>query len=296
MKKEVKIALVAIVAIVILFFGLQFLKGLTLFGSGNRYYAVFDDVSGMSASSPVYANGYRVGVVEAIDYDYSCPDRIVAVLGLDTKLSIPRGTRAEIASDFLGNVKVELKFGSEAGTIAVGDTISGGMQKGALGKAADMVPQIETMLPKLDSILASINTLLADPAVAASLHNAEQITAQLTTSTRELNTLMAQINGRMPRLLNTADSVMTHANDVTRQLSEVDVAATMSSVNATLANVRQLTDALNSKEGSLGLLMRDPELYRNLTRTMGDADSLLIDVKAHPRRYINVSVFGRKEK
>ena len=109
--KEVKIALVAVVAIVILYFGMQFLKGLTMFSSDNNFYAHFTDVSGLSPSSPVYANGYRVGVVEDIDYDYSRPDNVVATIGLDKKMKLPRGTRAEITSDLLGNVKLELRFG-----------------------------------------------------------------------------------------------------------------------------------------------------------------------------------------
>ena len=107
--KEVKIALVAIAGIVILFFGMQFLKGLTLFSTDDNYYARFSDVSGLSASSPVYANGYKVGVVESIEYDYSRPDNIIAVIGLDNQLNLPKGTRAEISSDLLGNVKLELK-------------------------------------------------------------------------------------------------------------------------------------------------------------------------------------------
>ena len=99
--KEVKIALVAIVGIVILFIGMQFLKGLSLFSDNNTYYVRFDNVSGLSVSSPIYANGYKVGVVERIDYDYDNPDQIIAAIGLDKKLSLPRGTRAEICSDLL---------------------------------------------------------------------------------------------------------------------------------------------------------------------------------------------------
>ncbi|MDE6808333.1 MAG: MlaD family protein, partial [Prevotella sp.] len=124
---EVKIALVAITGIAILFFGMQFLKGLTMFSSDNNYYARFDDVSGLSVSSPVYANGYKVVGVEGINYYYTRPDNIVAVIGLDSKLSLPRGTTAEISSDLLGNVKLELKFGpNPVDLIAKGDTILGG--------------------------------------------------------------------------------------------------------------------------------------------------------------------------
>jgi len=295
--KEVQIALVAIVGIVILFSGMQFLKGLTLFSTANNYYVQFADVSGLSASSPVYANGVKVGVVESIDYDYSRPDRIIAELGLDKEMRLPKGTVAEIACDLLGNVKLELRFGNMAdGLITEGDTISGGQQLGAMGKAAAMVPQIEQMLPKLDSILASVNTLLADPAIRSSLHNVDQITANLTTTTNELSTLAASLNRQMPAMLQKADGVLANTNTLTKNLSDLDIAATMASVNTTLGNVEQMTARLNSNEGTLGLLMRDPSFYQNLNATMAHTDSLMIDLKAHPKRYVHFSIFGKKDR
>ena len=294
---EVKIALVAVAGIVLLFFGMNFLKGLTLTSSGSQYYAVFSDVSGLSAASPVYANGYKVGVVEAIAYDYSRPDYIVASLGLDKKLQVPKGTHAEISSDMLGNVKLELKFGSNPiDLLAVGDTIRGEMQQGLMARAGAMVPQIEAMLPKLDSILASVNTLLSDPALATSLHNVDHITASLSATSAQLQQLSTQLNRQMPQMLGKTNDVLANASAMTAKLNAVDVAATMQKVDATLANVEQMTAALNSKDGTLGLLMRDPSLYRNLNNTMRDADSLMIDLKAHPKRYVHFSIFGKKDK
>ncbi|MBR1415629.1 MAG: MCE family protein [Prevotella sp.] len=294
---EVKIAIVAIVAIVVLFIGLQFLKGMSLFSSNDVYYANFSDVSGLSASSPVYANGYRVGVVQGIDYDFNRPDHIVAALDLDPKLKLTRGTKAEIESDMLGNVKLVLRFGQvEAGYLSKGDTIEGSMQQGLMSKAAEMMPQVEQLLPKLDSILASLNTLVADPAIAGTLHNAEQLTAKLNTTATQLNSLTAQLSGKVPSVMAKADGVLANTEKLTENLSQLDLAATMAKVDATLANVQQLTATLNSPKGTVGLLMNDAQLYQNITATMRDVDSLLVDFKLHPRRYINVSVFGKKEK
>ena len=294
---EVKIALVALVAIVVLFFGMNYLKGLTMFSSDSKYYASFSDINGVTVSSPVFANGLRVGVVEGIQFDYDHPDRIVAVLGLDKQLRLPRGTRVEIASDLLGNVQLQLKLGDNMrDLLAVGDTIEGGAQKGLMSKAAEMVPQVEQMLPKLDSILASLNALLADPAIANSLHNVENVTASLTQTTRQLSQLSSQLNRQMPQMMQKADGVLSNTEGLTRQLNELDIDQTMKKVDATTGNLQQTTAALNSQEGTLGLMMRDPTLYRSLQATVSSADSLLSDIKQHPKRYINVSVFGRKEK
>lgn len=295
--KEIQIAIAAIVGIVVLYFGMQFLKGLTVFSTDNRYFVKFSDISGLSVSSPIYANGYRVGVVEDVIFDYEGFGDIVAVVGIDKKMRVPKGSSAEISSDMLGNVKLELKLGSATdGLMAPGDTLYGGMEQGLMATAAGMIPQVEKMLPKLDSILASVNQLLADPAIASSLHNVDQITADLTKTTRELNGLTASLNRQMPQMLQNADGVLANTNQLTHNLSELDIAATMASVNTTLKNVEQMTAKLNSNDGTLGLLMRDQQLYNNLNATMMHTDSLMIDLKAHPKRYVHFSVFGKKDK
>ena len=294
--KEIQIALVAVVGIVVLYFGLQFLKGMTLFTNDNRYFVKFHDVSGLNVSSPIFANGYRVGVVEDIVFDYANTGEIVASIGIDPKLSVPQGSCAEISTDLMGNVRVQLVLGNAAnGLMAPGDTLCGEQQVGAIGKAADMIPTVQQMLPKLDSILASVNTLLADPAIANSLHNVDQITADLTRTSRDLSLLTASLNRQMPQMLKNADGVLANTNQFTKSLNDLDIASTMNSVNTTLRNVEQMTAKLNSNEGSLGLLMRDPALYNNLNATMMHADSLMIDLKAHPKRYVHFSVFGKKD-
>ena len=296
LSKEMQIALVAVVGIIVLFFGLQFLKGLTVFSTDNKYYVKFKDISGLSASSPIYANGYRVGVVQDIIFDYENNRDIVAVIGIDKQMRLPKGSTAEIASDLLGNIKLELVLASDAASLAPGDTISGGPRIGAMNKAAGMIPQVEAMLPKLDSILASVNALLADPALGNSLHHIDQLTGNLTTTSHELNRLTASLNQQMPQMLKNADGMLANANDLTRNLNDLDLAATMTHVNNTLQNVEQMTAKLNSNEGTVGLLMRDQGLYYGLNSTMMHLDSLMIDLRQHPKRYVHFSLFGKKDK
>lgn len=295
--KEVQIACVAILGVVVLFFGLQFLKGLSLLSNDNTYYVTFDDISGLSASSPVYANGYKVGVVKDIVYNYSGDGKIVAAVGLSKEMRLPKGSTAEIESDMLGNVKMNLVLaGNPLESVAAGDTIQGGKDAGMLGKAANMLPTVEKMLPKIDSILTSLNTLLADQALANSLQNVNRITDNLAATTSQLNTLTASLNRKVPGMLDKADNVLCNTEQLTGKLSDIDFAATMTKVDATLNNVNRLTAALDNKEGTLGLLMRDPQLYYDLSSTMRSADSLLIDLRQHPKRYVHFSVFGKKDK
>ena len=294
-RKEVQIALVAIVGIIVLFFGLSYLKGLSLFSNSNTYYIKFTDISGLSASSPVYARGYRVGVVKNIIYDFEKASDILAVVQMDDRMNMPEGTSAMLESDMLGNIKINLVFPETiSGMMAKGDTIQGNVSSGALAKAAEMIPAIEQLLPKIDSILVSLNTLLADPAIPNSLHHIDQVTGDLTTTTRQLNTMMAQLNHEVPGMMTKANTILDNTTELTDKINQLDFAATKAKVDATLDDVHQMTAALNSDQSSLGLLMKDSGLYNNLNATMMSADSLLMDLRYHPKRYVHFSIFGRK--
>ena len=294
---EIKIALVAIVGILVLFFGLNFLKGMSLFSTDATYYVAFKDISGLSSSNPIYADGYKVGVVKSIQYNYAKKGDLLVQIDINPDLRIPKGSSAEIESDLMGNVKMNLLLANNPRErVNKGDTIIGSKNSGMLGNVAKLLPTVQQMLPKLDSILSSVNTLLADPALAHSLHNIEGITANLNTTSQQLNTLVSGVNRQVPGLLRRADGVMVNANTFTGNLAQVDIAGTMAQVNQTIAQLNAFSQQLNSKEGSLGLLMHDPALYNNLNKTMVSVDSLLINVRQHPKRYVHFSLFGRKDK
>ena len=295
--KEIKIALVAIVGILIMYFGINFLKGMNLFSTNNAYYMTFDDIQGLGASTPIYADGYKVGIVDGLEYDYKENGPIKVKVDIIKDLRIPQGSKAEIVKDLMGNLQVNLLLANNPRErVEPGGIIPGAVNGGMMDKAANLVPVVEKMLPKLDSILTSVNALLADPALAASLHNVETITSNLTVSTRERNTLMAGLNKQVPGMIGKANGVLDNTNRLTANLASLDVQGTLNKVNQTLESAPQFTEKLNSNQGSLGLLMNDTKLYDNLTSTMSHADSLVIDLKAHPKRYVHFSVFGRKDK
>jgi phospholipid/cholesterol/gamma-HCH transport system substrate-binding protein len=162
-----------------------------------------------------------------------------------------------------------------------------------MGIAETAMPKLETMLPKMDSILSSLNQLLANPALAATLSNAEKLTGNLDITTRNLNKLM---QNELPVLTSKLTSIADNFVNISGNLKEIDYAGTMQKVDATLQEVKLLTSKLNSKDNTVGLLFNDPTLYNNLNATTANAASLLEDLKAHPKRYVHFSLFGRKEK
>lgn len=303
--KEVKIALTAIVAAALLFFIINFFKGINLFSPTNHYVVRFDNVAGLTVSAPVYANGYPVGTVRSISYDYASRDRVMVDVELDDEMRIPAGTRAELASQMLGGVTMSLILGpNQADVLSPGDTVEGGVHQGAIEKLEAMMPVIETMVPKIDSILTNINRLTGDPALAATLQNAAALTADLRTTTRQLNTLM---ENDVPQLTAHLNQIGANVETLSGNLAQVDVKGTVDNVNATLRDAQgfvqtmnSLTQNLDSKmradDNSLGLLLSDRQLYDNLNSTVRSADSLLIDLRQHPKRYVHFSLFGRKDK
>lgn len=295
--KEVKIGIMAVAGVVILFVGMNFLKGIIVMSDDARYNVIVNNLNGLTKSSPVFADGYQVGVVRSIDYNYDEPGKdIIVDIAVKRDLRIPLGSKAEIDSDIMGNVKLNILFANNPRQrVEEGGVIEGGLATGALDKLQTMVPYIEAMLPKMDSILTSINILLADPAIAATLHNAQSVSSNLVTTTAEVNRLMAQLNQQVPGMMKKADATLDNTQQLTANLSQVDIAGTMADVNATLKNVRELTEKINSANGTVGKFLNDPSVYDNLNATMKSADSLMIDLKSHPKRYVHFSIFGKKD-
>lgn len=303
--KEVKLAVTAVVAIVLLFILINFLKGINIFTSSNTYHVRFKDIAGLVVSNPVYANGYAVGIVRDIQYDYKRTDNVVVTIEVDKEMKIPKGTCAELESELMGGVKMNLILGpNPVRNLSVGDTIAGGIHFGAMERVSAMLPAVEQMMPKLDSILANLNRLTADPALAQTLHNTAELTANLQEASVALNAMM---RNDMPQLMRKANNIGTNMETLSGNLARVDIEGTVGQVNTTLGSVQQLTDdlsttttllnnKLNSRNNTLGLFLNDRGVYDNLNSTMRHADSLMIDLKAHPKRYVHFSIFGRKDK
>lgn len=292
MKKELKIGITGVVALVVLFLGIRFLKGASLFSSTNTYYIRFSNAKGLSKSSSVFADGYNVGIVSNIIYDYDHPGTVLVQISTDKGLRIPKGSSATLDEAILGGCTLNMLLATNlTEAYHPNDTIQGSDSHGFMAKAADMMPQVEQVVAKVDTLIATLNKLTSDPNLPLIIQNAEQITENLNRSTQELNQLLGK---DVPQLTGTFNKVGENAVTLTDKLNQLDLQATLDSVNTTLSSVHQMMNQIQNPNGTLGLLMRDPGLYNNLNHTVQSADSLVTDLKAHPKRYVHFSVFGKK--
>ena len=291
--KEAKIGLTGVIALIILFLGINFLKGVSLFSSQNIYYIAFSNAKGLSKSSKVYADGYDVGIVSALHYNFDKPGQVLVEISVDRGLRIPKGSSAKLDEGMLGGCTLNLLLTTNlTESYQPGDTIKGSDAGGLMAKAADMMPQIEKVIARVDTLLATLNSLAADSCLPTIIQNTEQLTASLNQSANELNRLLKK---DIPQWTNTFDQAGQHVTQLTDHLNQLNLQATLDSVNTTISSVHQMMEQMQSPHGSLGLLMRDPRLYNNLNHTVQSADSLVTDLKKHPKRYVHFSVFGKKK-
>ena len=292
--KEVRIGIAGIIALCILVYGINYLKGINMFKPSSYFYVKFQNVNGLAKSSPVFADGVRVGIVRDIYYDYNQAENVIVEVELDTELRIPKGRSAELVSELMGGVRMNILLANNPREkYAVGDTIPGKLNNGMMESVAALMPQIEQMLPKLDSIMISLNNILNNQSIPATLHSVEKTAANLEVASGQLKVLMGRDIPQLTGKLNTiGDNFIT----ISGNLKEIDYAATFKEIEQTLANVKMVTEKLNSKDNTVGLLLNDPQFYNNLNATTANAASLLEDLKEHPKRYVHFSLFGKKDK
>lgn len=291
-----------IVAILILIFGIDFLKGINLFRPANFYMAFYDNVDGLEVSAPVKVNGFKVGQVREINFNYTKPGKTEVVLALNKDLRLPSDSRAVIKSSLMGEAYIEIDIGRSSRMIPVGGdvpTVQGG---GILSGVSDeLVPKITRTLTVVDSLVVSLNSIVSDPAIKTSIGSMGDITENIRLASGGLDRLL---NRQVPSLMNNANGIVSGFNQVmyrvdtisgnlvtlTDELNRMPLARTMENVNATLANLENFSSQLKNQNSTLGKLMNDPELYDRLSSVAASVDSLIVDIKRNPKRYISIKL------
>lgn len=290
--RELWIGLLGILALAMIYMLINFFKGVSIFNEGDKYYTRFHDIGEIVKSSPVYINGYKVGNVSDITYDFKEVNNVYIEMSLDKRLQIPQGSYAMIVNKTLGSSTINLVMSQKEVFLQPGDTLYGTLNAGAIHEAGNMLPQITSLLPKVDSILVSLNNVLSNPALNNSVNNIEQLTIQMNRTTALLNNILSEdIPQATDKLIEIEDDLL----QVSSQLSEVDYTKLMNSLEASISNIQQITASLNNGEGTAGMLLKDSTLYTRLNETCEAATMLLEDLRENPKKYVHFSVFGRKQ-
>lgn len=289
LKREAKIGITVIVAFAIFIWGLNYLKGINLLNPTNHFYASFNQVDGLAKSSPVMLDGYQVGLVREIEYQYNNPGHIVIDLDLNSKLRLPEGSKAIIKTEMVGAPKVVLELGQQRGKMLQnGDTLMSERVPGLMDQLSNgILPDFQRLVRRADSLLTSIDAIVSNGSLNNSLASIEKTSKQLQQISSKLNRSMNKI----PSILNNVDSLTAKFSDAGTKINQIDIV----SLNRTLNNIENLTVRLDSPDNSMGLLLNDKSLYLNLNKTAKSADSLLLDLKERPKRYVHFSLFGSKE-
>lgn len=292
---EVKIGLTVVAALVVFFWGMNYLKGINLFKPTNYYYVNYSQVDGLVKSSPVMLDGFQVGLVRDIQYRYDQPGNILVTLSLNRKLRLPEGSSATIEGALMGNPAVTLNLGPRSAPILeIGDSLTGLREPSLLDQlSSGLLADVEALIQRTDSMVAGVETLLNNGSLANSLRSIEHSTGELERLTVSLNRTM---DNDLPSILSNIDNLTGTFAQVGRQLNALDLHATLNKVDNTLEGLGNLTQRLNRTDNSLGLLLNTPGLYHNLDSTLISTNRLLLDLREHPKRYVHFSLFGRGNK
>lgn len=297
LSKELIIGASVLLSLLILFFGIDYLKGINVFKSANYYYASYTNVAGLTQSAPVTLNGYKIGLVREINYEYDNPGHVLVEISLDKQLKVPVGTKAAIVTDMLGTSSIELRMAPGTQYYEVGAKLEGETTGGMVDKLnSELMPSIMTIAPHIDSLVVALTAVTTDPALISSIKRLDNIMANLEVSTNNLNSAMKGV----PMLINNANGTMSNVKEISANLTQISSAlavlsedlkdmpldSTMRNINRITSHLDLATEQLNSTNSTLGLLLNDPSLYHNLNNCAADVDTLLLDIKKQPKRYI----------
>lgn len=289
--REIKVGVLAAVCLFLLFFGLNFLKGVNIFSPTNSYHGVFYNLHGLEEQAAVYIRGHRVGQVDVIHYDFTADSAFTVDLSIRKDIALPQGTAMALISDgLLGGMAVELQFpeNMNEGNLAA-------VEKGAYlptvyvpgimeSLKGDLMAHIDQAILSVDSLVASLQEQVNGGHIKSSLVNVDRITSDLTTVSSDLKHVM---KNQVPRIVNNADTTLANLNTIVADIKSADLASTVARVDTAVENVNSLVTEV-----------RKPltPLMQHIDATVVSADSLLVDLKAHPKRYVHFSLFGKKDK
>lgn len=308
---ETKVGIITVVALALLFFGYNFLKGNDIFQRENDFYTDYDNVDGLTVSKPVVVNGYQIGRVSKLSLLDN--GKIRTHFKIKSEYDIPSNTVARIVSaDLLGSKAIVFELGNSKTLAKSGDPLLSDVQANLLEKVEPLQKKIENLVVKLDSVLSAVNTALNDEFqrdFKSSLHSISISLANMEKITSDVEGLMGSERIRFSKIMQNLESItnnfknnndkinniLANLDHLSNDLSKTEIKATIDNANQAMQDVQAITSKINNGEGSIGLLLNDDKLYNNLNNASAELDNLIKDVKERPGKYIRLSIFGKKD-
>lgn len=317
--KEAKIGLFAACSLAALYFGYNFLRGKRFFSTLNTYYVVYNKIDGIVKSTPIYFKGLKVGQVEKLTlFRTDSANAILATLLIDEKIQLAASSEAKIVSqDLLGGKAISLIIPSLVDPIQEGDTLVGTVENSLSASISEMITPVKT---KTEQVMVSLNKVLEEfekvlsnggtTELTSGIHSLSAVLENLKSTTAQIDALLNAEKGNIHKtsasIAHLSESLSANSNELTAtmknmksisdSLAQAPLKQTIEQLNKTATQLALITQKIDKGEGTAGKLVNDPELYDNLNKSSKELSLLLKDLQENPKRYVQVSVFGGKDK
>lgn len=311
LQKDIKVALLAIVSIVLFIIAYLFMKGTLLHSGDPKYAAVFKNVDKVKKSDRVFLSGVMIGMVDKIEFvDISKPEEVRVIFTADKKLKIPRDSKIQITStSLMGNMGLILHLGNSSEKLKELEEIEGLPENGILQSVSN---EIGPLAKSSDSLLRNVNTLFnrnQNENLYLTVNHMNATLANLNATLVNMNKMIEnnqkpihqtmvnfeKMSHSLAKKQDDINATINNIKEVTGKANQTDIAGMMQNLNKSVNELNGMLTELNQGQGSLGKIMKDPALYNNLNTTINNANELMIDFKANPKRYVGFSIFGGKK-
>jgi phospholipid/cholesterol/gamma-HCH transport system substrate-binding protein len=310
--KEVRIGILVALSFLVFFAGFYFLKGSNVFSGENEYYVYYDDVQGLLPSASVQVKGLNVGRVS--DIELNGGKRVKVTIAVSKKVKVVEGSTADLTSaDLLGTKVISLNVGTGTKELEDEAVLPGEMRGGVIDNiSVELTPLIQDMrhvVATLDTVMIGVNGMLNEEtrlrlqhsiaSLDVAMQNFSQLSARLNKESDQMAGIVRNTNSIMSNLASNNERIshiITNTETLSSKLSGAPIDKTMGDLQVAINQLQSVLNKVNSNTGSLGMLVNDKQLYNNLSQSLKTLDVLMADINAHPSRYINVTIFGRKNK
>lgn len=308
---ETKIGALTVISVAVLIIGYSYLRGNDVFSKSKKFYAIYRNVDGLAVSKPVLVNGFQVGRVSRMQLQPT--GYTIVEFKIDQDYNIPNNTLAKLEStDLLGGKAIVFELGNSKEFAENKDTLRADIEGSLAESLQPIQKKAELLIGKVDSSLAAVNKILnpefqknvdrSFTSIANSLQTLEGTTKKIDnligSQTTHINNILANAesaSGGLKTTVNNMNDVTGNFKKVSNDLANSNIKQTLDNANKAVADLQSVMAKVNSKNGSLGLLLSDDQMYKNLTSASNNLNELFIDLKAHPKRYVSFSVFGGKK-